>query len=246
MLCKLCQKEKKLCLSHVVPESAYGPLYDSKHRILEVTNTQERLRHLQKGLRERILCKDCEQHLNKYDSYFADMWYQKRIVPAKVENEIIAIDRLDYHRFKLFHISVLWRAGVASRDEFREVELGQHERSLRDLISTDNPGRGDQYAIFAYVLTHPKDNKVIQSLVAQPFAVELNGIDGFRFIFGGCDWHYVLANSLDLNEYPFVFQPNGPLYLIPVTIDQHSKVMEIMKERLDSGWGRSKNKRPLS
>lgn len=236
MLCKLCQQEKELCRSHIIPETAYGPLYDNMHRFFEVTNTQEGLSPLQKGLRERLLCRECEKYLNKYDSYFADMWYQKGKAPTEVNKEIIAIDGLDYHRFKLFHISVLWRAGIASRDEFREVALAHHERSIRDLILADDPGEGSQYAIFAYVLTFPKDKKVLQGLVTQPFPAELNGVKGFHFIFGGCLWHYVLASSINLKEYWFIFRPNSPLYLLPVTIDQYKPVMDLMKKRRDCGW----------
>ena len=113
MKCKLCHFEKKLCQSHIIPESAYGSLYDDKHRFKEVSNIQKKLTIHQKGLRECLLCDECEQRLNKYDSYFADLWYQNNAAPSNADQELICISDIEYHRFKLFHMSVLWRAGVA-------------------------------------------------------------------------------------------------------------------------------------
>lgn len=236
MYCKLCSRERKLCQSHVVPESAYGPLYDRKHRFFEVANTQEKLRPLQKGLRERLLCEDCEQHLNKYDRYFADVWYQDGVAPKNALQELITIEGLDYHHFKLFHMSVLWRAGVASRDEFSQVQLGEHERILRNLILNDEPGSEREYPFFGLLLVFPPGNRVCQSLVAQPVCAKLFNVPGFHFIFGGCVWHYTLTSSLDFRQFPFAFMPKGALHLLRVEIDQYDPVMEIFKQRLNSGW----------
>ena len=138
--CKLCHLDKKLCNSHIIPESAYGNIYDDKHRILEVSNIQEKLPKHQKGLRESLLCKDCEQHLNKYESYFADKWFQNQLIPTRMPEEMLTINGLDYNLFKLFHMSILWRAGIASRDEFVKVKLGNHEERLRQLVLADDPG----------------------------------------------------------------------------------------------------------
>jgi len=133
-------------------------------------------------------------------------------------------------------MSILWRAGVATREEFRFVDIGQHEKVLRNLILTDNPGQSNQYAIFGYVLTSPTDHQVYQSLIAQPVAVELDGITGFNFVFGGCAWHYVLADGIDIDRYPFIFKEDGSLHLLRIPIDQYKPVMDIMNKRIKEGW----------
>jgi hypothetical protein len=236
MDCKLCHQEKKLCQSHIIPELAYGPLYDDKHRFFAVANTEKRLAPLQKGLREPLLCEECEQFLNKYDSYFANEWYTKGLGPAEVREELCEIEGLDYHRFKLFHMSILWRAGVASRAEFREVNLGQHESRLRELILRDDPGDPNEYAVFGYVLASPKDNAVYQALVMEPVSVELYDVPGFQFVFGGCAWHYLLADSVDPKVFPFVFERSGILRLLRLVIDEYHPVMDVITERLKKGW----------
>ena len=236
MKCKLCQLDKKLCRSHIIPESAYKPLYDNEHRCLQISNIKKKQPMLQIGLREHLLCKECEEHLNKYDSYFADLWYQNGKAPSNANKELISINKIDYHRFKLFHMSVLWRAGVASRKEFSTVDLGLHEEKLRKLILDDNPGDPNQYAVFGYFLTSPDNRQVYQALVVPPIKFELDGMTGFCFVFGGCQWRYILASSIDIKQYPFIFQKDGSLHLLRVPIDQYNPVMNLIKERIKKGW----------
>ena len=240
MKCKLCHLDKKLCQSHIVPESAYGSLYDDKHRFLEVSNFQKKVPKLQKGLREPLLCERCEQHLNKYESYFADIWFQNQLVPTHASKEISEISGLDYKRFKLFHMSILWRAGIASREEFVNVKLGNHEERLRQLILADDPGDPNQYSVFGYVLVFPNNDQVIHSLLIQPAEVDLFNVPGFHVTFGGCVWHYLLSNDVDLNQFPFILKDDGILHMLRQEVDQYAPVMDLMRERNKRGWKRRK------
>ena len=240
MKCKLCHLDKKLCKSHIIPESAYGSIYDDKHRVLEVSNLQKELPKHQKGLREPLLCKDCEQHLNKYESYFADMWFRNQLIPTHLSEELKTISGLDYKRFKLFHMSILWRAGIASREEFASVKLGDYEERLRQLILTDDPGDPNQYSVFGYILVFPKNYKVIHSLLIPPVEVDLFNVPSFHVTFGGCVWHYFLSNDLDLNQFPFILKDDGILHMLRQEVDQYEPVMDLMRERNKRGWKRPK------
>lgn len=240
MRCKLCHLDKTLCRSHVIPESAYGYLYDDKHRFLEVSNFQKKVPKQQKGLRERLLCKSCEQHLNKYESYFADIWFQKKLIPDYIPENISTISGLNYSKFKLFHMSILWRAGISTREEFSSVKLGVHEDLLRQLILDDDPGNPNQYSIFGYILVFPTSYKVIKPLVLPPTEVELDNIPGFHVVFGGVVWHYFLSADLDLNQFPFVMKEDGVLHLLRGEADQYEPIMELMRKRDKRGWTISK------
>ncbi|MHC4259419.1 MAG: hypothetical protein ACYSTF_03245 [Planctomycetota bacterium] len=235
MKCKLCHLDKKLCQSHIVPESAYGSLYDNKHRFYEVSNVQKKLPILQKGLRESLLCKGCEQHLNKYESYFADTWFQNQLIPTHVSKEISTIGGLDYKRFKLFHMSILWRAGITSRKEFVNVNLSNHEERLRQLVLDDDPGDPNQYSVFGYILVFPSD-RVCNSLLIQPVEVDLFNVPGFHVTFGGCVWHYLLSDNIDLNQFPFILKDDGNLHMFRIEVDQYDPVMDLMRERINQGW----------
>ena len=63
--CRLCGERRKLCLSHIVPEFCFKPLYDPKYVLIRQT-ADGRSSKLQKGLRERLLCEMCEGWINDH------------------------------------------------------------------------------------------------------------------------------------------------------------------------------------
>jgi hypothetical protein len=239
MRCRLCRKDTDLRQSHIVPESAYGPLYDSKHRFLEVTNIKEYMRPMQKGLRERLLCGDCEQYLNrKYETYFANTWFHNGPIQSHAPNELTTVTGLDYHRFKLFHLSILWRAGIATREEFTNVNLGEHEERIRKAIIDDSPGDPTYYSIFAFIPAMPQTHEVCHRLLIQPICVDLFDTPGFHVTFGGCIWHYLLTDAADLEKFPFMLKEDGVLHMLRVDVDEYDPLMDLMKGRISQGWRR--------
>ena len=68
--CKLCGEEKKLLKSHIIPEFMYKPLYDGNSRF-KCISTAPKIPTMpkQKGDWERLLCKECELHISKFEGY---------------------------------------------------------------------------------------------------------------------------------------------------------------------------------
>ncbi len=56
-------------------------------------------------------------------------------------------DKGGLHLVKLFHLSILFWAGVSSRPCYREVSLGPHQETLRQLILNRDPGSPHQYPV---------------------------------------------------------------------------------------------------
>jgi hypothetical protein len=71
--CRLCLQEAELLKSHVLSEFLYDPTYErydpgqpKQGRMLQVpADLDKQIGYLQKGLRERLLCSACEQHLSR-------------------------------------------------------------------------------------------------------------------------------------------------------------------------------------
>lgn len=140
MTCELCLQESKLCDSHIIPEFAFRPTYDETGRAVEIRG--ERAKKLQKGYREKLLCPRCEDKLNEgWEKYFKEVWFDRPALPVHPTEGFFTIEGLAYRRFKLFHLSVLWRASVAQGDPFRKVKLpAEDEEQLRRMLEADNPG----------------------------------------------------------------------------------------------------------
>lgn len=141
MRCALCLKDAELCRSHVIPEFLYESLYDEKHRlhVLSVLPDQPNWRE-QKGLRERLLCEACEQLLSPWERYASLVLKGGVPLAYRREGNVVFISGLDYRQFKLFQLSVLWRAGISSLPFFSKVKLGKHAETLRKCLLTGNPG----------------------------------------------------------------------------------------------------------
>lgn len=194
MECKLCLKDRTLRRSHIVPEFLHKPLYDEKHRARRLDIGAEVPGYLQKGLRELLLCDDCEQLLNDaYEKPFLAEWREGRLLPQRLlPPDIHYVTGVDYATIKLFLLSVLFRAGVSSLGAFAGVTLGpKHEARLRAMVHGRDPGGPTEYPIVG-TFTVDDAGTVLPS-VASPVPLRISGHRAYAFMFGGCEWTYFVS-----------------------------------------------------
>lgn len=191
--CALCLELGELQRSHVIPEFLFRALYDDKHRFHVIsTDEAERNKYLQKGPREALLCADCEQRFSRYERYASLTLSGGIELGYQFEGPAVVLSGLEYKQFRLFQLSVLWRAS-ASRDEFfGDVSLGPHEEPLRLALLNDDPGLPERYGCIMCAIVH--DGKIQQDLVLQPERVRFSGLSGYRFVFGGLAWIFVVSS----------------------------------------------------
>jgi hypothetical protein len=191
--CRLCHQNRPLRNSHVLPEFLYAALYDEKHRYLAVSLAEDTPTVIhQKGLREKLLCGDCEQLLGRYERYASQLLYHKPVSTWKQDQRLIAVDDVDYVQFKLFLLSLLWRAGVSKLPEFNAVELGAHESIIRELLLNDDPGPATLYACLISVFS--LHQSLMQRTMVPFIRIRTRGLRGYRAVFGGFLWHFIVAS----------------------------------------------------
>ena len=114
MLCKLCQHSRDLCRSHIIPEFLFKPLYsDKKHQFIQMSGSSN-VRKVQKGFKEKLLCRECEDRLNKWETYAAKVLFGGVEIGFEQMQDRILLHNVDYKKFKVFELSLIWRAGVSS------------------------------------------------------------------------------------------------------------------------------------
>jgi hypothetical protein len=71
--CALCQQNRLLWNSHIIPEFLYHPLYDDDIRRYNTFGQEggPELGLAQKGEREYLLCDECEQRFAEYERFAA-------------------------------------------------------------------------------------------------------------------------------------------------------------------------------
>lgn len=192
MICALCLQDATLCDSHIIPEFLYRTLYDAKHRFHQISADPDRPnRILQKGLREPLLCESCEQRFSVSERY-ACMFLNGGVgMTVRQNGNRLDLSNLDYKKLKLFQLSILWRAGVASLPVFSEVRLGPHAERIRRMLLSDDPGPTDAYGCIMFTLMHERE--VLPDLIAAPSPSKLEKLRAYRFVFGGLVFVYVVS-----------------------------------------------------
>jgi len=226
MPCALCQQDGPLRNSHVIPEWVYEPLYDEKHRfhILSADPTRPSWPE-QKGLRERLLCDDCETKLSVWEGYARNLLSGDIGTTSKRSGDLVWVYGADYAPFKLFQLSILWRAGVSSLPIFSRVQLGPHQERLRARLLAGSPGKPTEYGCALYALTTPEG--IDRGLIVQPTLAKIDGVHAYHFVFGGLIWLYFVSSHAPKRAASDAFiQCNGRFGLLvmesmgPMYVDQ--------------------------
>lgn len=231
-ICKLCQETRKLCRSHIVPEFLYKPGYDEKHRTYELQLGPAKRLYRQKGYRERLLCEPCEQFLNdEYEKPFKEAWYDNGLQPQPPLPKIIMLEGLDYGSFKLFHLSVLWRASVASDGGlYSAADLGPHEDTLRQMILKQDPRRPGEYGLFCRALV--LKDQIADGIITDPVYFKYEGARLWMHMYGGCEWNILTASHVPPGFEKITISEEGKLPVMRVDLLEHEVYRNYMEDFL--------------
>ncbi len=197
-ICRMCGGKRELRHSHIVPELCYLASYDDKHRAQRLVAGIGKQRAIQKGIREHLLCEEHEQHLGKLEREFKGYWYGNPRLPERVDADGHAVVGFTYAAFKLFHLSILWRAGIASIAEFDSVRLGPYEGKLRDMLLSGDAGDVDCFPLFGQIILD-ENRRVMYGMVTKPQVARLFGTRVYYMCYAGCEWTFLVTEKAGRN-----------------------------------------------
>ena len=169
------------------------------------------------GWREELLCDSCEKKFANWENYFWNVVDGKRNVEKSVlriwkrprlsrincwfgtlSGDAHVYRKLDYAQWKLHGLSLLWRAGVAKSQAFRQTKLGQHEDTLRLILNYDRFIPEEAYPCLQYVMwagdASVSYNPGIQ-IVVPPGPRPWGAHDAYEFVYGGFGWIFALSEK---------------------------------------------------
>jgi len=217
--CNLCLQEKQLITkSHIIPDFMYQDLFDDKHKMLSF-NPYERAKgegYIKKpstGEYEgEILCADCDNSiLGSYEDYASKAIYGGQLHANECPTftnyknqagiEFTLCKNLNYQKFKIFLLSILWRASISSRKFFSDISLGPHEEIIRKMIFVGNASEVDNYPIF--MMTYINDKSMPRDFVSQPQKRKTkDGFTTYIFFIGGLIYFfYVNSENHKIPDY---------------------------------------------
>ncbi|MCD6249287.1 MAG: hypothetical protein J7J98_03000 [candidate division Zixibacteria bacterium] len=222
MKCKLCHEDKPLVKSHIIPEFCYSEAYDSLHRLNELSTDPEVADKCfrQKGVRQRLLCVDCEQLFSRAEKYFRETLYQELERRLPDVPPTLHLSSLDYCRLRMFQLSVLWRAAVSDTEFFENVTLpAQDEANIRAIILSEHMDEPHVYpCVMVGLLTGEPGVPTMDGFLLKPERLESMNTTRYRFIFGGYAWFYILTTDESSIAHPELIVTKDGRLTVPVKI----------------------------
>lgn len=235
--------QKTLVDSHVFPESFYKYSYTpgEPRRLIDMSLDSAKpldCPPMQKGYNEPLMCASCDnEKVGAYDTFIArwlrlDLNYDEYVnfwskrngssfIPEGSDG--VRLRDIDFARFRIFHLSLLWRFHIAQGDQFSAVALpADAAEQIRTMILNDDPG--DRF-FFPCVLIH----------LDELFAFSVRGVScpivstepmlQCRAIALGFVWLWALVP--DASQHPLssaMVSPCGEMHVV--------RAPQIMKKRL--------------
>ena len=181
--CKLCGKTAKLLKrSHIIPNFMYKGMFDDLNRMVtaDLASNLANPRFQQTGFSEKyILCSKCDNELlGKLEKYTSVVLFGgKSKSPLFFESaygpdggKSIIIRNLDYVKFKLCILSILWRAHHSKHNFFKKIELQQDAEVIRRML-LDNEAPDE--TIFKISIIVVKNSEGLLRMVVDPNIIEL-------------------------------------------------------------------------
>jgi hypothetical protein len=192
--------------------------------MLYVEKKNNKEKRIQTGEFEgNILCAKCDNEIiGLYELYASQIINSKSRVSGINVNiyknkygveQYAKLIGVDYTKFKLFLLSILWRASISKRDFFKETKLNlEDEERLREMIFNKNPGNPDD---FPCTISIAKNQRLLRYMIRQPLAVN----NGCQFMIGGTFYFFQFKRPFPNFVTKSTLQKNGEMIILFMSDD---------------------------
>jgi hypothetical protein len=242
-ICAFCQYQKKIRDSHIVPKFVFDHLRkDELHRRMHVISPDSNPKkpYAQDGPKCELLCDDCERFFDEsFERDFLKCWFSEPVHPTPIPMDLFRVQVPDYRKFKLFHLSVIWRAYAASLKEasqgatsiWRWVYLKDHAARIREMLMNQDAGSLDEYPISGYYAVSPHQPSAFSpALFMPPIAKRLFGVNCFYMIFAGMGWIYFISKHTTPEIRKVCLQEDGSMLTCRHSVLDNEYLMGVAAE----------------
>lgn len=159
--CKLCNRDKDLCKSHIIPSSFFRDLGRKQPVVIEFEPSYAKKD--QNEYKEPLLCRECEDKVKVYEDYIRALILTPDKIGIKMTDTLNYryFTGIDYPKLKLFQLSLLWRASVAVQEKYSPVQLNaRRNEALRKMLYHEKPCNPALYGCRMQFLYNDEDEEI--------------------------------------------------------------------------------------
>ena len=246
--CRLCNMEKELRNSHILPEFMYQNLYDPNPRRFYTLTVdfddpkKSSKKYHQKGIREKLFCQECESKLSKYENYAAETIYGKNrknnayiVKASETPNQqyfLYQYAGFSYKEFKIFLLSILYRILISTSFYAPKVPDEIIEK-LRIAIESENPLEYDDFGCLLQIIMYKK-SQIADGFILYPFLTQNKNseilnilVDGFMYSF------YLNSKNISGDIKKNFLKKDGTMNIVGRVIFQDKGLFERVKKACD-------------
>lgn len=232
MICKLCLQEKKLIRAHIIPDffyrnlGLYIPDSNGQGRVHKAEFNDKKFYSKKSGLPTgiydtNILCKECDNLIGVFEDYAKKVLFDgsiklpghsfQKLIDKDSSVEYAYLTGLDYHKFKLFMISIFWRASISNL--FSGIKLEPTDEEIIRLMILENSGKEE--IDYAVVLFNLNDPQITSQIITDIKPIIKHGVSHYAFIAGGLAFYfYPKSKSIPSEHYQLLLTKNGNLVIL--------------------------------
>ncbi len=221
MNCRLCLKKVPLIKkSHIISSFLYSPLRDIDNAMISFKNSSKsKPSTIYTGeFEEGLLCANCDNKIiGGYESYgYRIIKAQSGVRGINITflkddtgvEKYAKVEGVDYKKFKLFLLSIIWRSSISKRDFFKNIQLElDDEEKLRKMILEGDPGQVDD---FPCVIAMARNSQLLNGLIREPFKVD----DGYQFLIAGVFYYFYVQKPFPDFIIKSTIQDSNVMYLL--------------------------------
>jgi hypothetical protein len=130
-----------------------------------------------------------EDYASKFFQGGIGFWIQAQGQEQKITG-------INYKLFKLFFLSVFWRASVSDLDFFDKVKMQKiNEIIIRDMLKKNDPGKAESFPFI--MITSFLRRQALLDLIVKPDKIYVEGHRCFRFVLNGIFWIFFESKISD-------------------------------------------------
>ena len=194
-ICKLCDRERELIQSHIIPDWAYGPAMANTGYALKIGfGMSAKGLPVETGVFDKGLnCAACEKHFDNPERYAKAFlldtdWASPAFRHPDAPDQAHLLIAADATLLWRFFVGLLWKMSATNRHEFQSVSLGPVEKEARAIVVSGGSVFSKRFCVIMSRFNGPLASHPVidpRRAVVAPSGCRLGGVRCVRSFFAG-------------------------------------------------------------